>query len=283
MLLSVVNLISSVSPLDDTVFKKLLENPESFRLLAEAILGSPLPEGEISDIPGEYVAFSGGKTIRMDSFRNTPLGVINLEVQRDAKKFIFKRHLYYWAAAYMSSLRKGQEYEMLRPAISIVFYESKPDAAWKEEASLSGSLVLGEGQLLNLIAINTAKWQDAPNVIVQQYLSLLHNGTLNKKNRSKFTGVDTSSTSFIDMDRRIRLASVEIKYDESVRKGDKTMAAELYKYLTAEEVAKTEAKTETKTINVIKLFMQMKSSEEIAKALNIPLEKVNKLRKDWEG
>jgi len=154
----------------------------------------------------------------MDSFRNTPLGVVNLEAQRDAKKFIFKRHLYYWSAAYMSSLRKGQEYEMLRPAISVVFYGSKPDAAWKEEASLSGSLVLGEGQLLNLIAINTAKWKEAPNVIVQQYLSLLHNGTLNKKNSSKFTDVDTSSTSFIDMDRRIRLASVEIKYEDLLRR-----------------------------------------------------------------
>ena len=281
--MTIDNLIRSVSPLDDTVFKKLLENRESFRLLAEAILDTPIPEGEISNIPGEYVAFSGGKTIRMDSFRNTLLGVVNLEAQRDAKKFIFKRHLYYWSAAYMSSLRKGQEYEMLRPAISIVFYESKPNAAWKEEASLSGSLVSEEEQLLNMIAINTAKWQDAPNERVRQYLSLLHNGILSERNRSKFANVDTSSAMFSDMDRRIRLASAEIKYEESVMKGDKAMAAELYKYLTTEEAAEAEAKGKAKTVKVIKLFMQMKSSEEIARALNIPIEEVNELRKDWEG
>ena len=101
----------AVPPLDDKAFKKFLDNEEWFRAVAEWILEELLPDGELKRIGEEYFLFTNTKAIRMDNFRETSEGVVNMEGQIDAKKFIFKRHLYYWAMAYISPFQAGQPYE----------------------------------------------------------------------------------------------------------------------------------------------------------------------------
>ena len=251
---AVRSIVESMPPLDDTVFRKFLEDEENFRLLAELILEEEMPCGEILVVEGERVLSVNGKRIRMDNFRTTPSGSVNMEAQRDARDFTFKRHLFYWAIAYSSPLRKGQRYEVLQPAASIVLYEDKGDACIIEEAALSGQLVQPGGNLLRMVAVNCAKWKDASNDRLRQCLAVMHNGVYSDKTADLFEGIDTDSDFFKSLNSGIRIAASEIKYIEYREKGDNEMVEGITKYWSKEReekafsegMARGEAKGEAK-------------------------------------
>ena len=220
-------MLAEVHPLEDEVFKKFLECNETFREAAETMLERKIPDGQIISIQGEHVLFKNGRTIRLDNLRLTSIGMVNMEAQKKASKFPLKRHLYYWAASYMSVLQKGQDYGELQPAISIVVYDGKQGAKWRKEAKLAGSLVEDEDSLLTLVAINTAEWKNVPNTKAKELLALLRNGIYVDQKALKFEGIDVNSAFFNRMGRKLRLASIDVRCAEIEQKGDMTMTATL--------------------------------------------------------
>ena len=271
--------VDSVPPLDDDAFRKFLEDEKNFRMIAELVLGEELPSGEIQDIQGERVLVVNGKTIRMDNFRKTPAGVVNMEAQRAAQAFPFKRHLFYWAVAYTSPLKKGQSYEQLMPAISIVLYEDKGDAGVIEEAGLSGSLLRpGDGQL-KMVAVNAVKWRETKNEKLRQYLAILSNGVYNSKTAEKFYGVDTQSVFFKNLNNTVRVAASALKYAEYSEKGDSEMS-EAIRVLSVEdfELARRDGVKEGSEDVALKLLAKGYPEPDILEVTGLAQEALDRLK-----
>ena len=228
--------MDGVAPLEDKAFKMFMNSEEWFKAVAGWILDDPLPDGELKKIDGELFLFVNTKYIRMDNFRESEAGVVNMEGQRNKYEFIFKRHLYYWALAYISPFQAGQKYEELKPAISIVIYEDNGDAAVIEKAYIAGPLAKSSGveAQLTMIAVNAAKWQEAPSKELKEYLAILHNGVYNKETSNKFTGIDTNSPSFKKLNDSIRIASAQVLYTDAEERGDSVMVNFMNDFLTEE-------------------------------------------------
>ena len=261
---------------------KFLDDEEWFRTVAGWILGYALPDGKLKKIGEEHFLFTNTKAIRMDNFRETSASVVNVEGQRDARDFIFKRHLYYWAMAYISPFEAGQQYDELKPAVSIVIYEDKGSAGVIEIANLSGSLAQaskGEEQLLTMIAVNAAKWRESPNEELKAYLAILYNGVYNDENKHKFAGVNTNSNSFERLNSSVRIASAKVKYEESQEEGNSEMEAFMREFFTEEQerTARRNGKIEGRIemAKISKLYVkQKKSPNDISKEVGLSVEKV---------
>ena len=285
-----------VNPLSDIAFKKLIESDIWYKHIVESIVRFPIPDGHMLSIQGEFALTVNGKLIRMDNLRKTPIGNINLDAQREYADFPFKRHLYYWSVAYILGLKAGEDYNVLKPAISIVIYADKGKADLIETASLQGSLISSADDMnqLSLIAVNCSKWHESADPDLRAMLSILHIGLHNDSNAQLFNGVDVNSDFFKAFNEAVFYATLPIKYQKAKERRDTAMTQVYEGLLTdeqkkkyyemgvaegvakgiAEGVAKGEAKGVKKAFNIVKLINQNKPIDEIVKELGVAKEEV---------
>jgi predicted transposase/invertase (TIGR01784 family) len=114
-----------LDPTLDVVFKLLLtRNPELLRDMIESVLGcEPITEVTVlnPEIPREFPA---DKSIVLDIRVRLRKGhQIDLEMQSTTPPGIRARFLYYWAKAFSELLAKGEDYTLLRPCISVLWFK----------------------------------------------------------------------------------------------------------------------------------------------------------------
>jgi len=276
----IIKQLVTLNPLDDRAFKKLLSDVEQFKNLAEAFTGKTLDEANIIAIKDEIFLSVKGRLIHLDSLHSTDVAYVNMEGQMKAADFPFKRHVFHGAATYVSELEKSDDWQILKPAISIVVYKDKGDAELMEDASFSGKLVKTEddrNQLL-LIAVNSKKWKDAQSEELRAYLSTLHNGIMTEDNKADFADVDTSSLAFINFQRAVRIACAKTWKQEYEERKDDFMATQYETYLSREEreIAMEEGMDIAQKI--IRMLKDNIPVAEIAKDCNVPTQRVENLR-----
>ena len=284
--------LATLDPLDDDAFRLLAADDEQFIALSEAILKKKLDEDKVIAINGEISLFIRGKCIRLDSLRDTNIGYIGKEGQINARRFPLKRHILYVSVIYAYGIKEGEDYQVLKPAICIVLYKDKGDAALIETASLSGSLIKTDEDKdqLQLISINTKKWRDAPTEELRAYFSCLHNGIITEENKSDFDGVNIDSPVFTSFQRAIRRACAEWKKEDHRQKGENDMAAKYTRYISEEERLEAEARGEARgkaegrmegkslSIQIFKLLKEGVPVQEISKRLKVTPKEVEEFR-----
>lgn len=278
--------LATLEPLNDKALKILLSDDEHFRELAEACLDKKIAEGDLLDINGELLFSVKGKLVRLDSVRRTIDGLINIEGQTDQYKFPFKRHLYYWAAMYVSELPEGAEYKDLKSAISIVVYKDKGDTELIEKAYLRGELVKTEddSSQLNLVAINTKKWRSAPTEKMRTYMSILHNGIMLEETKNKYADIDTETETFKKFYQAVTMACARIRYEEHKSRGDEHMSVAYKSFISEEEraLARQEGMQKGMQKGKIELYYTELgyTTKQIADRLKIPADHVTKILKE---
>ena len=117
-----------LDPTLDIVFKLLMvRKQELLRDMIESVvtLPSPICELEIQNpqIPKDCPAAKG---IILDIFVKLASGEqIDLEMQSTVPPGTDARFLYYWAKAYCNSLGTGEDYTLLRPTISVLWFKER--------------------------------------------------------------------------------------------------------------------------------------------------------------
>jgi predicted transposase/invertase (TIGR01784 family) len=118
--------IKLLDPTIDVVFKLLLlRRQELLRDMIEAVLDLPLPIQELvvqnPEIPKD---FPGDKGVVLDIRVRLHNGhQIDLEMQSTVPPGTRARFLYYWAKAFSDSIGIGEDYTLLRPCISILWFK----------------------------------------------------------------------------------------------------------------------------------------------------------------
>ena len=242
--------LATLDPLDDRAFRVFISDDEQFKALAESFSGETLDGEKIIHMNGEIVLTANGRLIRTDVLRGTDTTVFNIEGQIKTEDFPLNRHIFYTAVIYASGIQKGDSWEKLKPVISIVIYKDKGEAGLIEKGALSGDLFKtdDERKQLTLIAVNTAKWKDAPTEEMRAYLATLHNGIMTEDNKADFADVDTTSSAFAKIQQAVKIACAHTKKQEYKEKGDDSMSAVLDQYISkeAKEAAKNEGREEGK-------------------------------------
>ena len=235
--IDIINEIATLDPLSDRPFKILVSDDEQYKFLAESFSGEIIGDEQIIQMNGEIVLTIGGRLVRTDATRGATAAVFNIESQIIAKDFPLKRHVFYTAVIYASGIQKSDPWDKLKPVISIVIYKSKDDAPLIEKGAFAGELFKTDDdrKQLTLIAVNTAKWRDAPTEKLRAYLATLHHGIMTEHNKADFLDIDVDSASFVKVQRSIKIACAFTKKQEYEKKGDDVMSAVYSSFLSTEE------------------------------------------------
>jgi len=235
--IAILKELATLDPLSDRPFKVLISDDEQFTLLAESFSGETLDGEKIVHMNGEIVLTAGGRLIRMDALRGTDTALFNIEGHQITEDFPLKRHIFYTAVIYAHGLQKGDAWEKLKPVISIVVYKDKGDVALIEKCALSGDLLKTDAdrKQLIMIAVNTAKWKDAPTEELRAYLATLHYGIMTEENKMRFADVNVDSDAFAKAQRAVRMACAHTKREDYNEKGDDAMSAIYATYLSKED------------------------------------------------
>jgi len=275
--------LSTLDPLDDRAFKILISDDEQFTFMAESFSGENLTEEKIIHMNGEIVLTANGRLIRTDSLRGTVAAFFNMESQIETEKFPLKRHIFYTAVIYASGIQKGDSWEKLKPVISIVIYKEN-NAALIEKGAFTGEIFKTDDdrKQLTLIAVNTAKWKDAPTAELRAYLATLHTGIMTEENKADFADVDTGSDAFARIQRAVKIACAHTKRQEYDDRGDDSMTAILDQYISKEAKEAAEASGQAKGLNlaweIINLLKANTPIAEIAKKFNISASEVERFK-----
>ena len=276
--------LATLNPLEDRPFKILASDDEQFKVLAESFSGESLDGEKIIHMNGEIVLTANGRLIRTDVLRDTSVAFFNLEGQIKTADFPLKRHIFHATAIYASSLQKSDSWEKLKPVISIVIYKDKGDTALFEKGAFAGDLFKTDDdhKQLTLIAVNTAKWKDAPTEELRAYLATLHHGILTENNKDDFADVDVTSDAFLRIQKAVKIACAHSKKQEYENEGDDSMSVILDQYISkeAKEAAMNEGRKQTFEIvsEIIGLLKANVPVPEIASKYKITTQEVEKLR-----
>jgi len=114
------------NPLNDLLFKFVFGKEERKEITISFLNAALGREGndEITDIKFRNSEFSAlaenEKSTRLDIFCTTQIDEkIDVEIQINNRKNIEKRTLFYWSNMYLSGHKKGQDYNELKPSITI--------------------------------------------------------------------------------------------------------------------------------------------------------------------
>lgn len=114
------------NPLNDLLFKFVFGKEERKEITISFLNAALGREGddEITDIKFRNSEFStlaeNEKSTRLDIFCTTQIDEkIDVEIQINNRKNIEKRTLFYWSNMYLSGHKKGQDYNELKPSITI--------------------------------------------------------------------------------------------------------------------------------------------------------------------
>ncbi|MCL2200096.1 MAG: hypothetical protein FWB80_14380 [Defluviitaleaceae bacterium] len=240
--------LSTLDPLDDRAFRIFISDDEQFTLLAEAFSGEALDGEKIIHMNGEIVLTANGRLIRTDALRGTATAFFNMEGQIETADFPLKRHIFYTAVIYANGIQKGDTWEKLKPVISIVIYKDKTETALIEKGTFYGDLFKTDNdrKQMTLIAVNTAKWKDAPTEELRACLSTLHHGIMTESNKSDFADIDKDGAAFTKIQRAVRMACAQTIKQEYKKKGDDSMVLKYETYLTKEEREEAEIRGEAR-------------------------------------
>jgi predicted transposase/invertase (TIGR01784 family) len=115
-----------LDPTNDIVFKLLLlRRQDLLRDMIEAVLDLNQPIRELTVLNPEVPKdFPGDKSVVLDIRARLDDGhQIDLEMQSTVPPGTRARFLYYWAKAFTDSMAMGQDYTLLRPCISILWFK----------------------------------------------------------------------------------------------------------------------------------------------------------------
>lgn len=281
MNIDILKELATLDPLDDGAFKMLVSDDDEFIFLAESISGETINDDKIIHMNGEILSTVKGKAIRADSLRGTSFALFNMEGQVKASDYPVKRHIYYTAAIYAHELEKGDKsWEKLKPVISIVIYKHKGDAPLFENATLSGSLMKtdDERKQLTLIAVNTAKWKDAPTEELRAYLATLHHGIMTEDNKDDFATIDVTAKAFSKVQKAVKIACAHTKKKEYSDKGDDSMHAILDLYITKEAKEEEQERAFDTAQKIIRMLKENMAVADIARECNVSMQRVESFR-----
>lgn len=118
--------VKLLDPTLDVVFKLLLLRDQSLlRDMIESVLGRRFPIAELEvqnpEIPEDA---PGDKSVVLDiRVRLSDGGLIDLEMQSTTPPGTAERFIYYWARNFVDTIVRGDDYTLLRPCISILWFK----------------------------------------------------------------------------------------------------------------------------------------------------------------
>ena len=115
-----------LDPTLDVVFKLLLlREPSLLRDMVESVLSLPAPIDALEVLNPEIPEDApGDKSVVLDVRARLKDGrLIDLEMQSTVVEGTRARFLYYWARNFISSIGRGDDYSLLRPCISILWFK----------------------------------------------------------------------------------------------------------------------------------------------------------------
>ncbi len=125
-------MILGIDPKVDYAFKRLFGREQNRALLAHllnAVLklprGAEIAELEILNPFNEKEALDDKLSVLDLKARDQCGRLFNIEMQMLAEDYFPQRILYYWAKLYQQQLHEGEDYDDLKPTISICFLNSK--------------------------------------------------------------------------------------------------------------------------------------------------------------
>ncbi len=158
---------NKVVPKLDLVFKTIFTDEKNMDLLKDLIrvyLGID-EEGEYSIANNELLPeHFDNKFSQIDLHIKTKTSEINVEVQLGKQDSYKKRSLLYWAKMCVSSLRKGSDYDDLRPAhtlniLDFVLFEEEPQY-FNKFTLYNENCSINFGELMNLAFVELPKLKD---------------------------------------------------------------------------------------------------------------------------
>ena len=236
-----------VDPLADESFRILLSDKKIFRRLINNILEKEISGDALIAINTSIIYRQDGKEVRLDTAFRNESGAYNVEAQKKAKKFSFKRHLYYWSALFAYTLGKGGtsgDYEKLKPVVSIVVYSNTGREQVMRKANLSGDLfaVSEDKDLLQMYSLNAKLWKEASKKWLKNFLALVYLGLDKDASYYAEQGLDTESHEFLTLYNAMYVSCCSGYVNILEKKGDSGMAENVRSFLSAKELAKFEAR-----------------------------------------
>ncbi|MBI2389795.1 MAG: Rpn family recombination-promoting nuclease/putative transposase [Deltaproteobacteria bacterium] len=119
-----------LDPKLDVVFKMLFAEPRNARLLTSllaAVLRPPSPITQVTVLNPELpVDLATDRGVRLDVLvKLEDGGLVDVEMECDARRAHGGRWLYHWARLYSGRLRRGDDYARLEPVVCVVFLDAR--------------------------------------------------------------------------------------------------------------------------------------------------------------
>jgi len=278
---------SKIGPLNDFIFKKLfgtIGNEQILKSFLNAIFSDknlPIIE-EITIIENRELVqeFFEDKLGIIDLHAKTNKGeIINIEVQLWNEYNIVKRTLFYWSKLYSTQIKKGDNYKQLPKVITInildfnYFNKEWVHLFFKPTADIDSTLTLEELEIhfIQLPAFRKKHQKNFKTHELERWLTLLTQ-----------TVDDNEMEELMTIDKYISKAYEQIKHllsDDEIIAIAEARERQRLDYNNAIEGARDEG-IEIAKIKNAKALLDILDDETISLKIELPLETVQKLRKD---
>jgi len=126
---------------DQTVFKKLLREPDILQAFVKDLIGIDIAvTAESIEVEKKFVPVIGGVDITIDVFAQDPTHRLVIEVQRRRYDDNFDRFWYYHQAATLEQITSYKDYTPPRTVYTIVWFTHRTDTKAYQEALITTAL-----------------------------------------------------------------------------------------------------------------------------------------------
>jgi predicted transposase/invertase (TIGR01784 family) len=280
--------MNRLNPLNDYIFKRLMEETENLIAFLNAVLDAKdqkrLVSLEIIDdkeLTGEMIT---DKTSRLDVWAKTADGMqLNIEVQLTNQHNMDKRTIFYWGKLFLDGIKQGEDYKNLAKVITVNlldFEYLKLDRfhtkyhLWEDEEKQYMLTDLIEIHFIELPKFGRLAQKDFQTNPLHRWLKFLDQNTSEEelKELSK-------------MDQTIKNAEAKLEYLSSdaktialyrAREATLHERANMINSAKAEgrEEGRAEGETKGKLAMAKNLLAMGMAAETVAKAAELPLEKI---------
>ena len=262
---------------DNFMFQAVLKEPEIAAELVERLLSVKVGHVEYPELEKQIAPYYSSKGVRLDVYLKDEDKVIDVELQNYPEEALGKRTRYYQSMIDIDSLMKGQDYEDLKE--SYILFICKYDPFSKGGKKLS----LPRYTFRNLCIENSdVELNDKTSKVI--YNSSAYGNEKDEKIRDFLKYVCTDSPGKDGFSNRLSALVEKIKDNDrfkgdyaAVNLHDRDLIRNTRKIAIAEGLALGEKQgASQKAVEAAKNLLRMNilSPEQIAKAVNLPLEKV---------
>jgi predicted transposase/invertase (TIGR01784 family) len=282
-------LMNRLNPLNDYIFKRLMEEPDMLIVFLNAVLDAKDQKRLISveiinnkELTAELIY---DKASRLDVWAKTADGMqINIEVQLTNQRNMDKRTIFYWGKLFLDGIKKGEDYKNLAKVITVNlldFEYLKLDKfhtkyhLWEDDEKQYLLTDLIEIHLIELPKFKRLTQKDYKGNPLHRWLKFLDQNTTEEELRE-----------LSEMDQTIKNAEVKLEYLSSdaetlaiYRAREATLHERANMINSAKEEGREEGKIEGKLETAKNFLLMGIEVETIAKGTGLPIEKIVKLRK----